>query len=263
MPFPPGAVDWMSRAEIDYIGPFVKAWAAFNAWYRHSSGESRERQMLEYVKHTPNAVRRNVLPLLDNDNSTADALKLKQAICDLQQGLDSIHFEVVRNEVKERISLRSVCISQRPLQGRQYTSYRQEYRLTRVKGGAIEIVVKSLQTGLVKFQHRQPQYDPEAIYTLPSFTEKLTEAQRTTLRQFYDECNPRPMRNLVQGEEPALAIGAMQFRCNPEDLLCGLVETVYAMRNALLHGEVEPDAQVLTCYEPAYRIVMQFLACVR
>ena len=55
----------------------------------------------------------------------------------------------------------------------------------------------------------------------------------------------------------------MQFQCSAEDLLSGLVETVYAMRNALLHGEVDPDKQVLACFEPAYRIVMQFLACIR
>jgi hypothetical protein len=29
---------WLERAEIDYIGPFVKAWAAFNAWCREASG---------------------------------------------------------------------------------------------------------------------------------------------------------------------------------------------------------------------------------
>ncbi len=38
MPLPPHAQDWMNRAEIDYIGPFIKAWAAFNAWFRHASG---------------------------------------------------------------------------------------------------------------------------------------------------------------------------------------------------------------------------------
>ena len=36
MALPPHAADWMNHAEIDYIGPFVKAWAAFNAWYRHA-----------------------------------------------------------------------------------------------------------------------------------------------------------------------------------------------------------------------------------
>lgn len=42
-----------------------------------------------------------------------------------------------------------------------------------------------------------------------------------------------------------------------------VIETIYAMRNALLHGEVDPDARVLACYEPAYRIVMHFLESVR
>ena len=66
-----------------------------------------------------------------------------------------------------------------------------------------------------------------------------------------------------QGDEPALTIGTTQFQCSPDDLLSGLVETIYVMRNALFHGEVDPDAQVLACYEPAYQIVMQFLTCVR
>ncbi len=57
---PPG----MSRAEIDYIGPFVKAWAAFNTWYRDASGQTQERGMLQYVKDQPNPVRGRTLSLL-------------------------------------------------------------------------------------------------------------------------------------------------------------------------------------------------------
>ena len=50
MALPPRAVAWMNRADIDYIGPFVKAWAAFNTWYRDASGQTQERAMLQYVK---------------------------------------------------------------------------------------------------------------------------------------------------------------------------------------------------------------------
>jgi hypothetical protein len=87
----------------------------------------------------------------------------------------------------------------------------------------------------------------------------LSGAQQVTLREFYGSCNPRPMVDLLQGGGPALQAGAMAFQCTSEDLLAGLVETIYTMRNALLHGEVDPDPQVLACYEPAYRIVMHFL----
>ena len=116
MVLPPHAADWMKRAEIDYIGPFVKAWAAFNGWYRHASGEIHERAMLEYIKCKPNAVRRGILPLLDNDNLTMLALTLRQAIYDLHQSLDAIHLEVAHKGVNERISLRAVCIRPKHLQ---------------------------------------------------------------------------------------------------------------------------------------------------
>ena len=197
--------------------------------------------------------------LLDNDNGTADSLKLKQAIYDLHQSLDGIHLEVMRKGVNERISLRSVCIKSRQLQRRTHERNRQEFKVEVRPGGAIEITVRSKSTGKVRFCYTQGQYDPDEVYAVPSFTDNLSETQRNTLRQFYNECNPRPMSDLVHGGGQALIIGTMQFQCSPQDLLCGLVETIYAMRNALLHGEVEPDAKVLACYEPAYRIVMQFL----
>lgn len=266
MPLPSHAADWRDRAEIDYIGPFVKAWAAFNAWYRHASGKANEREMLEYVKNQPytNPVRRGILPLLEEENKTSDAFELKKAVYDLHQRLDAIELVVNRKGVNERISLRKVCIHPKSLQQEQIKRSGQEFKAVKVKGGAIEITVTSLLTKQVKFHHTQAQYDPNDVYAQPDFKKNLSEAQKTSLRQFYDACNPRPMSNLVQGEGPALTIEeGMQFQCTPEHLFCGLVEVIYAMRNALLHGEVDPDSLVLACYEPAYRIVMQFLARVR
>lgn len=267
MPLPSHAADWMRRAEIDYIGPFVQAWAAFNAWYRDASGETQEHARLKYVKSKPNSVRQGILPLLDNNNSTADAFELKKAVYDLHQRLDAIQLEVTRKEVNERISFREVCIYPKPLQQAQIKQYRgMEFKAVKVKGGggSIEITVTS-RNGQVNFQHTQAQYNPNEIYDLPDFTEKLSEAQCTAFRLFYDGCNPRPMSDLVHGDGtgPVLRIETMQFRCTKEELLFGLVEVIYAMRNALFHGEVIPNPQVLACYEPAYRIVMKFLDCVR
>ncbi|VDS09899.1 hypothetical protein PARHAE_03107 [Paracoccus haematequi] len=262
MALPPHALDWMGRANIDYIGPFVKAWAAFNAWYRHDSGQATERAMLDFaIRHHNSRLRRHVLPLLANENGTAEAERLKLAICDLQQKLDAIHLEVTPKGRRERVSLREVCINppvnwQRDQQERNG----QRYAARKVLGGNYEVTVTSIRTGLVKLTHVQERYDPNEVYALPEFINNLSDPQRTTLRQFYDACNPRPMTDLVQGGGgPALDISTMQFQCTAEELLAGLVETLYAMRNALLHGEVDPDEQVMGCYEPAYRIVMCFL----
>ncbi|UYO41953.1 hypothetical protein KQX62_11945 [Rhodopseudomonas palustris] len=265
MALPPHATDWMNRAEIDYIGPFVKAWAAFNAWYRHDSGQTTERAMLDFaVRHQNSRLRRHVLPLLANGSGVAEAERLKLAICDLQQKLDAIHFEVTPKGRRERVSLREVCINPKVhWQSDQHERSGQRYAARKVAGGSYEITVTSIRTGQVKLQYVQARYEPNDVYALPDFNNNLSAPQRTTLREFYDACNPRPMADLVLGGGPLLNISTMQFQCTPEDLLAGLVETLYAMRNALLHGEVDPDAQVLACYEPAYRIVMTFLVCVK
>jgi hypothetical protein len=263
MALPPHAADWMSRAEIDYIGPFVKAWAAFNAWFRPASAQQQERAMLDWVKGQPNPVRRGVLALLRNDNDTTEAQALKLAVSDLQIRLDGIHFEVTRKGVNEQISLRSVCIAPKHFNRERIERSGQEYKAERVAGGSIQVTVASIRNGNVKLQHVQLQYDPNEVYGSPGFAANLSEAQQTNLRQFYDGCNPRPMRDLLRGGADRLQLGAMEFQCTTEELLSGLVETIYAMRNALLHGEVDPDPRVLACYEPAYRIVMLFLGCVR
>ena len=264
MAFPPHAADWMARAEIDYLGPFVKAWAAFNAWYREASGKTLEREMLSFViNHANSTLRRRVLPLLDDNNGVAEAQALKQAICDLQLRFDAIQFEVTRKSVRERVSLRTVCIRARPLANKSLVRNRYEYRVQKIAGGAIRITVQATTNNQMKFDYTQDQYDPDDVYGQQTFTTKLSTAQQTNLTRFYDGCNPRPLVDLVRGGGPPLSVGTMHLQCTPDELLAGLVETIYVMRNALLHGEVDPDPQVLACYEPAYRIVMKFLEAIR
>src|SRR3546814_20558878 len=67
--------------------------------------------MLDFaIRDTNSTLRRRVLPLLHNGDVTADAERLKQAICDLQLRLETIHFEVTPKGRRERVSLRAVCI---------------------------------------------------------------------------------------------------------------------------------------------------------
>jgi hypothetical protein len=264
MALPPHAQEWMNRADIDYIGPFVKAWAAFNAWYRQASGDARERDMLNFaIRNNNSRLRRRGLPLLADNNATAEAEKLKQAICDLQLQLDAIQWEVAPKGNIERVSLREVCIHPKYLQNEQLDRNGQRFIARKIQGGRIDIKVESLNTGNIKFQFVQERYDPATVYAQPEFIDNLSAPQQTRLRRFYDECNPRPMVDLVQGGGPLLQVSTMNFQCASEDLLAGLIETLYSMRNALLHGEVDPDEQVLACYEPAYRIIMCFLESIR
>jgi len=41
---------WLQMSEIDYLGQFVKAWLAFNAWYRSAYSETTDRKIIEEIK---------------------------------------------------------------------------------------------------------------------------------------------------------------------------------------------------------------------
>lgn len=266
---PPSAQLWKERAEIDHIGPFVKAWAAFNSWYRHASQAAKEAEMLAYVKSTPNPVRARVLPVLSNNipgpnefGEGGEAKGFKQSICDLQLSLDALQFEVTRKGIFERVTLRSVCIAPKNLQNEMTNKNNHEYRIGRINGGGgrFEVSVTSTATLVQKFRFEQDKYDRDELFAQPGFV-ALSQAQRSTLQTFYVSADPRPMVDLTAAGGAEIMVGTIPFNCTGEQLFFGIIEVIYAMRNALLHGELQPDKQVLACYDPAYRIIMHFLDC--
>lgn len=268
---PPSAQLWKERAEIDHIGPFVKAWAAFNAWYRHASHADKEADMLAYVKTSPNPVRTRVLPMLSNSapgpndfGESGEAKRFKQSICDLQLALDALQFEVTKKGVVERVTLRGVCIAPKNLQRETFNKNNHDYVVGKIQGGGgrIEVSVTSTVTQAVKFRCEQDRYDQNELFAHPDFV-TLSQAQRSTLQTFYVRSDPRPMLDLTGAGGAEIMIGSIPFTCTAEQLFFGIIEVIYAMRNALLHGELQPDGQMLACYDPAYRIIMHFLECLR
>jgi hypothetical protein len=269
---PESARLWLERADIDYIGPFVKGWAAFNAWFRHASSSRRDLDGLSYVKDRPNPVRNAIMPLLQpvQRNGNGDVLpdaeeakKFKLLVRDLHVCLDSFHIETTRDEAIERISFRSVCLGRGPNLPQSYESYGLRYRVEKVSGG----LWRSTVCSVANLTHTRaiielPTFDVDALQDHAQYG-SLSIAQRATLLALYRRCNPRPMTDLISGPDGPISAGDVEFRCSDTQLFAGLIELVYAMRNALLHGELQPHAQAFAAYEPAYQIVMRFLDALR
>ncbi|MGY6661650.1 MAG: hypothetical protein ACXIVO_04950 [Glycocaulis sp.] len=261
---------WKERAEIDYIGPFVKAWAAFNAWFRHEAGSRKDRLGLEYVKTRINPVRSEILPLLRERRigpdgrlipDSEEALELKLLIGELHRLLENYHIEVATDDdVLERITFSSVAIRQRA-QLPQTTSNRSiSFTVNRQNGQWISTVTN--RVGRVAATISQADYDEAELIAHPAFT-ALSTTMQSHLRALYQTCCPRPLSNLFVGNETPIIAGELEFRCTSEELFFGLIEVIYALRNSLLHGELQPDERAFRAYDPAYRIVMRLLNCVR
>lgn len=261
---------WKERAEIDYIGPFVKAWAAFNAWFREEAGSRKDREGLEYVKTRVNPVRSEILPLLRSPENgpdgrprpdSEDAQELKLLISDLHRLLENFQIEVARDDdVLERITFTSVAIRPRVQLPQSTVSRAITFSVNKQNGHWISTVTN--RAGQITATIIQAEYDEAALIVHPLYVD-LSPIMQGHLRGLYQLCCPRPLSNLLVGAESPIVSGETTFRCTEVELFHGLVEVIYALRNSLLHGELQPDEKAFRAYEPAYRIVMRFLNCVR
>jgi hypothetical protein len=266
---PRNAQLWKDKAEIDYVGPFVKAWAAFNAWFREETNSRSDRLGLNYVRDQANPVRAAILPLLQprgNDlngrprQDTEVAQEFKLLVAELHVRLDAYRLEVFQNNALEQISFRSVCL-RRGINLPQTTIYRRiTYTVNKANGAWCSVVVQS--DGSEKLKIEQAEYSTEELIIHNRFVTALSAEQRDQLRNLYQQCNPRPISNLLIGNEPPIVAGDIEFRCLDRELFSGIIEVIYSMRNALLHGELQPEEPAFRAYEPAYRIIMKFLHAV-
>lgn len=269
---PENARLWRERAEIDYIGPFVKSWAAFNAWFRSASSSRKDAEGLRYVKQQLNPVRSATMPWLRAaqreggggalipDSEAAQQFKL--LVRHLHVCLDRFHLEVSRDDVLERISFRAVCLSTGVNLPKKTDAYGLEYIVDR-QNRKWKATVRSLgNVSDVRAYIEHDVYDAQALQAHAQFI-GLSVVQRSKLLGLYNECNPRPFTDLLGGSNPPIIAGDIEFRCTDEQLFSGIIEIIYSMRNALLHGELQPHEQAFEAYEPAYRIVMRFLDSMR
>jgi hypothetical protein len=257
MPLPHEVSDWIARSELDYIGPFVSAWAAFNAWFRHVSGSTKDREGLDHICTRPNSVRGAVLPWLNPENEdTADAGDFKQMVAALHRALEAYQLESMHKGVVERVSFRTVPgrTTQRLPHSWRHQGW--NFQVDKLQTQWISRAIN--RAGVEQARIEQAAYSLADFIRHPEFL-VLSAGQQGQLRAVYVECNPRPLIDLLNSGERVIRSGTIEFTCTPESLFSGIVETIYRMRNMLLHGELSPHASALACYQPAYHLLRRML----
>ncbi|WP_210186575.1 hypothetical protein, partial [Hyphomicrobium sp. NDB2Meth4] len=217
---------------------------------------------------TPIDMRGALLPLLrprENDEHgrprplPEEALKFRLLLRDLHAHLESYQLEVYRDDVLERISFRSVCLANGVNLPRRREFNRHNYEVNKANGRWVSAVVH-IASGQQRCRIEQDAYNALNLQADPGYA-ALSEPQRAQLLNLYQEANPRPLKDLSAGQGAPIIAGDIEFRCTDEELFAGMIEVLYAMRNAVLHGELQPEEDALACYEPAYRIIQRMLDC--
>lgn len=99
---------WIDLSEIDYLSPFVKAWLAFNAWYRSVYTHTQDRQIMEELKWKQNTVRNRLIPLLNGAKEGSDVEQFRSFISVLHTRLESYELHTGKGMDKERITLKQM-----------------------------------------------------------------------------------------------------------------------------------------------------------
>lgn len=249
---------WLGLAEVDYVGPFVKAWLAFNAWYRSVYTDRNDRAILNEFRWQPNIIRNRIVPLLGQNSE--EAAQFRAHIGDLHHRLERYHIHSGHGGDWERITFTNVFLRMRTVTVQTQSRYRRTYTITPGSGNSTALTVTVQQnTGAYVLNISQSRFDLAGLQEDPAF-QSFNADQQGTLLSIYRLMNPRDIVDLTNNGGSPIRCGAYDLQCSREDLFAGLCEVLYSMRCSLFHGELVPDPEAVACYEPAYRILRRFLS---
>lgn len=255
---------WLRMSDIDYVGQFVKAWLAFNAWYRSAYSETQDRKIVNEFKWQSNPVLNTLRPKLEAQSD--ESAQFRAEIGLLHQRLENFELFAGKGTEKKRITLRNVFLRHNPPAVKTDDRYGFLFRVELLANRQVTVNVTKKKGGTSLVQIPATAHDLQALPTSPGF-QQLSVAQQNVLRRLYAEAAPLWHCDLTSHEDPepgdpVLQCGAYQFRCGKDVLFAGVVEVLYEMRCTLFHGELAPTKQAVGCYEPAFRLVRRFLDCV-
>ncbi len=254
---------WLDLSDIDYLGHFVRAWLAFNAWYRGAYAHTQDRQIIDEIKWQPNAVRNGVLPLLTRQD--ADGADFRANVGLLHERLEGHRLEVGKAPDRAPISFRNVFLKVQLAAARQDHFGGLNYEVRPGAQGSSVVSEVTNRRGQQVFFLQQQRHDLAELDAQQDFARRLNANQQGRLRALYIAYSPRVYGDLTNRPGNGvrqIAVGAVNMNCSPEDLFSGVIENVYQMRCALFHGELVPTREATACYEPAYRVVRRFLASI-
>jgi hypothetical protein len=252
---------WEQLSAVDYLGAFVNAWLAFNAWYRSAYNENQDRKIINEFKWQPSVVRSKIIPLLTASSEEAEQLRADVGL--LHHRLENFHLHSGKDPNKERITLTNVYLRENVPTSQTTNIYGLTFEVSPGGAGVSPKQVTSKvsnRRGAVLLFFTQPSFDPAELEANADFQSNLNANQRGQLLALYRNVNPKIIGDLLtMGQLTPIKCGAHDFKCTPDELFAGFGEVIYLLRCCLFHGELVPSREASACYEPAYHIVRRFL----
>lgn len=252
----PGYKDWIRKIdiEVDYFSAFIKAWIAFNAWYRSEYRERTDRDIIEKLKSENNHFKGYIETFLDENNNTDDATAFRNNLMSLQSALVGVPiFTQERGGVNQQISFSEIAITNpKTLSEGDYRVT--HYKIQRTRQKVATLVHHKNNPADVHFQFEQDRYDETELDVHADFL-RLSIEQQGQCRAFYKEVCPYVIESVLEKDRD----NNIQFVAEREKVSRGIIEVLYLLRCSLMHGEVMPDNNSSEVYKYAYYVLAEIL----
>ena len=239
---------WRRLIEVDWFGQYIKAWIAFNAWYRNSFSLKYDWQIIAAIKDGESDICLRIENFLSGNGSVHKSFQAN--VADLHRLLSDTVIEPSRSK---RISFEKIEDYQhaKPVEEwKNNMSYKIEIDIKEKK--RIVTITKSNGTNvLCKTIEKDASLDIQQLTC-------LSNAQQRFLEELLNESTP--VHNLLNHHpDNYLEIGSFRFIDNTNLIARAIIENLYQLRNALFHGEIVPNSETQEVYQPAYLILKSII----
>ncbi len=260
-------LQWKQLVEVDWLGQYVKAWVAFNAWYsnnfRHPDAGKRfrDREIIEKIKNDEGNVRSKVERLLSGEGS--DQKSFQTNLADLHKSLGDVTVKlsgirVSFEEVEDYKSAKSIDRKHFGIQYNIEVNPDKRNRLITVKNRANTNIFDEVITSSDEEKFKGVKWFEDLRES--GFFVKLNPHQMKYLRTYITESTPihnllyKHVGDFTDPDVSYIDIGQYKFINDKVLIARSLIEILYKLRNSLFHGEVVPN-DVQNVYQNAYLIL--------
>jgi hypothetical protein len=257
---------WVNQSDVDYYAHFIKAWIAFNAWYRENNPTlDNDRAIINKLKKEGNHFKSAIVSLLSNEDENCKLFR--NEVANLHTTLNRAQISFFHPENPDYVILCSeVCIEKNPnlycpqdMNKNKITYHVQAYEKPEANKPKYVITIKSANNTL--FCCNEMRVFSSAKLKQRLETSKCSPNQKATILSLYEKINPWYPTSILfnsneEHEDEKTLCGEISFSSDKNKIASGLIEILYLLRNKLMHGELDPTKETLLVYKSAYNILL-------
>lgn len=248
---------WKRLADIDYFSMFVKAYIPFNAWMNLDYGTlDTDRAKINEVKRTRNAFRNKIVSLLQDRDQ--DAVAFRVNVGDLHVALEQAQ---IYNQDR-RVSFTCIRYKSDNQSTCDKSFNKMKYHAHLDNNSKETIVEIKNRKGEKVFSHTFEKYEYD-IEVVGRALATVKQSWRDELIGCYKSVAPLSIESLIDNGTSGHPIfcGDIRFIEDREKIAIGLIEILFNLRNALFHGEINPNGDANKVYGAAYHLLRRVIEC--